>query len=84
MAASCPCRVINEKLNFVNFDIEIAINYAQFGKSITFSNRLYQVLVTLLKTEPTAKNHKITFICTCTDKEFSEQVSELFDPVFTI
>jgi len=75
---------ISEESLIVMDDIEITINYAQFGKSITFSNRLYQVLVTLLKTEPTAKNHKITFICTCTDKEFSEQICNLFDLVFTI
>ncbi len=70
---------ISEESLIVLDDIEIAINYAKMGKNITFSNRLYQVLVTLLKTDPTTKDHKITFICTCTDEEFAIEISNLFD-----
>lgn len=60
-------------------DIEIAINYAMMGNNITFSNRLYQVLVTLLKTEPSTPDHQITFICTSTDNQFEDTIKHLFD-----
>lgn len=72
---------VSEESLIVLDDIEIAINYAQMGNNLTFSNRLYQVLITLLKTEPTNNNHKITFICTCTDPSFANTIKKLFDLV---
>jgi hypothetical protein len=65
-------------------DIEIAINYAQIGNHLTFSNRLYQMLITLLKTEPIKPGHKIIFICTCTDKSFADSIKKFFDLTFDL
>lgn len=75
---------VSENSLIVIDDIEIAINYAQLGNHLTFSNRLYQMLITLLKTEPTTKDHRITFICTCTDKSFSQSMEKFFDLTFDL
>lgn len=64
-------------------DIEIAINYAKLGNNITFSNKLYQTLVTLLKTEPSG-NHRLTLLVTCSDIELAEMITSLFDLRFDI
>lgn len=75
---------ISEDSLVVLDDIEIAINYAKLGYNVTFSNKLYQTLITLLKSEPSMPNHKLTLIVTCTDTEFSTMISKFFDMVFTI
>lgn len=75
---------ISEDSLIVLDDIEILVNYAKLGNVVTFSNKLYQTLVTLLKTEPSNKLHKLTIIATCTDKEFGELISKFFDNVFEL
>lgn len=75
---------ISDESLIVIDDIEIAINYARMARNITFSNRLYQVLLTVLKTNPTLKTHSISFICTCADTELAEEIKSLFDEVFHI
>ncbi|QKF94390.1 AAA ATPase protein [Fadolivirus algeromassiliense] len=75
---------ISEESLVILDDIEIAMNYAKMGHSITFSNKLYQSIITLLKSEPTMSNHKLTLIVTCSDNEFAEMISKCFDMVFNI
>lgn len=75
---------ISEESFIIIDDVEIAINYAKMSRNITFSNRLYQVLLTLLKTIPTIKNHRICFVCTCTDEELVQEIQSIFDAVFII
>ena len=75
---------ISENSLIVFDDIEIAINYAKLGHNVTFSNKLYQTLITLLKTEPTEKTHQLTLIVTCSDLEFFEVISKHFDLTFNI
>lgn len=71
---------ISEESLLVIDDLEIAINYAQIGNNTVFSNRLYQILLTILKTEPIQPHHKIFFICTSSvDGIFSE--ARLFDSI---
>lgn len=77
-------------------DVEILINYTSLGdgitagaiiaeprSGITFSNKLYQTLITLLKTSP-SKNNAITIIITCTDSYLNTKLKGFFDGVFTI
>lgn len=64
-------------------DIEIAINYVKFGPSITFSNKVYQVLMTLLKTEP-KKNNKLMLLVTCGNMDLFGSVCKSFDMLFEI
>ena len=64
-------------------DAEIAINYANLG-GIVFSNKLYQTLITILKTEPTMKDHRISIIVTCSDVEFKETLRKHFDLVLDV
>lgn len=75
---------ISEESLVILDDIEIAINYAKLGNSITFSNKLYQTIITLLKSEPTMPDHKLTLIVTCSDFEFAEMITKCFDLVFNI
>ncbi len=75
---------ISEKSLIVLDDIEIIINYANFGNSITFSNKLFQTLITLLKTEPTIKTHQLSLIVTCSDPDFFDILSKYFDLTFKL
>lgn len=62
-------------------DIEIAINYAKIGNNLTFSNKLYQTLITILKTEPTTPDHKLSLMMTCSDENLVEIIAKHFDMV---
>jgi vesicle-fusing ATPase len=75
---------VSEESLIVLDDMEIAINYANFGNNVTFSNKLYQTLITLLKTEPTMKSHQLTLIVTCSDTDFYNVISKHFDLTFNI
>ena len=75
---------VSEESLIILDDIEIAINYAKLGHNVTFSNKLYQTLITLLKTEPTIRSHKLTLIVTCSDPEFFNVISNHFDMTFNI
>jgi SpoVK/Ycf46/Vps4 family AAA+-type ATPase len=75
---------ISEDSLIILDDVEILVNYAKIGNVTTFSNKLYQTLITLLKTEPINKNHKITIIATCTDPEFVDIMAKYFDVVHLI
>ena len=50
-------------------DIEILIDYARLGNNVTFSNKIYQTLLTVLKTTPINRDQKLTIILTCGEKE---------------
>lgn len=75
---------VSEESLIVLDDVEIAINYAKIGHNVTFSNKLYQTLITLLKTEPTIKTHQLTLIVTCSDLDFFGVISKYFDLTFDI
>ncbi len=75
---------ISEKSLIVLDDVEICINYANFGNNVVFSNKLFQTLITLLKTEPTIKTHQLTLISTCSDPDFFDMISKYFDLTFKI
>ena len=64
-------------------DVEIAVNYAKIENVLSFSNKLYQTLLTLLRTEPN-KNHKLVLLVTCSDRDFFEVISKYFDMTFII
>jgi len=65
-------------------DIDIIINYIKFGNNVIFSNRIYQVLITLLKTEPMKNGHKLTLIVTCANTDLIDNISKYFDMIFEI
>lgn len=73
---------MSEESLIVLDDLEILINYAKIG-GISFSNRLYQTLLTILKTEP-RRGHRLTIICICTDKELMTTLMEYFDHSYTL
>jgi len=60
-------------------DVEILINYANLDHSLSFSNRLYQTLMTILKTSPNNKNNRLTIVVTSVDKRLSDTISNVFD-----
>lgn len=65
-------------------DIEIIINYANICHTMTFSNRLYQTVLTLLKTEPENKERKLTIIVSCGQMELFEGLKNNFTENFVI
>ena len=69
---------------FIIDDIEIIINYANICHTMTFSNRLYQTVLTLLKTEPENKERKLTIIVSCGQMELFEGLKNNFTENFVI
>ena len=66
-------------------DIEIAINYAKLDHNTIFSNKCYQTLLTLLKTPPPVKSHKLTLLFTCNDVNgLFKLIEKHFDMTFII
>lgn len=64
-------------------DIDIIINYAKFGYSITFSNSIFQTIKTILKSVPDA-NNKIIILCICNEHSLKLAIENLFDLIVTI
>ena len=56
-------------------DIDILLNYVTVGTSTIFSNRLYQILRTILKTKPV---NKFYFICTTSNEELDLMIKSDF------
>jgi vesicle-fusing ATPase len=75
--------ISNESLIVID-DIEIAINYVKLCNSMTFSNKVYQTLMTLLKTQPDVKTNKLTLLVTCGDMDLYRDISKYFDMTFNI
>lgn len=65
-------------------DIEIAINYANLYNNISFSNKLYQMLMTILKTSPLNPNNKVTILVTCGNLDLFTMLDKNFDLVLQI
>ena len=63
-------------------DLEILTSYAKMGTQSIFSNRVYQALVTFLKTRSSRNN--MTIIGICTDTEYSDMISKYFDTCITL
>jgi len=62
-------------------DLGVAINYAKLGTSLSFSNKLYQTLVTILKTPPPNPNHSMVIICVCGQPDLVTTIRTQFDYV---
>lgn len=58
-------------------DIEILINYVNLGKNVSLSSKMYQTLITILKTVPIRGNHNI--IVTCNYRALYDHLRETFD-----
>lgn len=63
-------------------DVEILINFVQLIDSVSYSNRLYQVLLTILKTFPENKNNRLTLIITCGNYNLSANIGQYFDKIY--
>lgn len=73
----------NDSLVIID-DIEIVINFAELFGSVTFSNRLYQVLLTILKSAPENKNNRLTLMVTCGNENLSKHIEGYFDKIFKL
>ncbi len=65
-------------------DIEIMINFAQIGNTTSFSNKLYQTLMTVLKSAPENPGHKLTIIVTCGNPMLNDIIGPQFDQVYKL
>ena len=72
--------IVNESLIVID-DVEILINYSTLGEHVIYTNKIYQTLITLLKTNI---NHKLTVIVICNDNYLSSKLSLYFDKTFDI
>lgn len=64
-------------------DVEILLQYVQIGASAIFSNKIYQTLITLLKTEP-KKNSCLSICLTCGDSSLAEIMEKYVDITFNL
>lgn len=60
-------------------DIEILINYAVLGNSLTFSNKLYQTFMTVLKTPPSEPGNCLKILAICGHSDLYESIKSSFD-----
>lgn len=65
-------------------DIEIILNYAEFGNSIVFSNKCYQSLMAILKTKPSNSDHNLIIIASCNNYNLFGQLNKFFDKSFEL
>lgn len=65
-------------------DVEIMINFAQIGHTTSFSNKLYQTLLTVIKSVPENPEHKLTLLVTCGNKMLRDIINPHFDKVFEL
>ena len=55
-------------------DLDIQINYMNLSNSVSFSNKLYQTMITILKTPPNNKTHRLTLIMASGNKLLTDQI----------
>lgn len=65
-------------------DVEILINFANLDFNISFSNKLYQTLMTLLKTPPNNPKHTLTIFVTCGDEKLANILEKACDKRFEL
>lgn len=65
-------------------DLDICMNYAEIGNSVIFSNKIYQTILTILKTYPSNKNNILTIVVACGNYNLSETIKDKFDKVFKL
>ncbi len=65
-------------------DIEVLINYADLGYNISFSNKLYQTLATILKTPSNDPNNKLMIIVTCNNDKLKQILMTFFDKCYSL
>lgn len=75
---------VSEESLIVLDDIEIIMSFLAISNKITLSNKIYQTIITLLKTEPLKKSHTLTLIMTCGDKNCFELMNKFFDMTFCL
>lgn len=63
-------KISNDSLIIID-DVEIIINYANLDNLIQFSNKLYQTLLTVLKSPPDNPDNYLTILITCSDIRLS-------------
>lgn len=59
-------------------DLEVIINFVDLQGSISFSNKLFQTLITMIKTMP-ENDHQCTIICTTGSAQLSSLLNTYFD-----
>lgn len=60
-------------------DVEIVINYAEISNVVSFSNKLYQTLLTVLKTVPDNPQNKMYVVVTCGNETLYKNLSSSFN-----
>ena len=75
--------ILNESIIDID-DLESVINYSQLNNYVVFSNKMYQTITTLLRTQSLDKKHKLTLLITCGDYNLSLQIEKNFDLVLEI
>ncbi len=69
---------------FILDDIHILMEYALISGNLKISNKVFQTLKIILKTQPDNPKHKMTIISICGDKKLSEIIKKLFNVVVMI
>lgn len=65
-------------------DIEVLINFVDLGYNLSFSNKLYQTLLTIIKTLPNNTNNKLVIICTTNSNKLVNIIGKNFNNLYNI
>jgi vesicle-fusing ATPase len=65
-------------------DIEIIMNFVDLGYNLSFSNKLYQTMITMLKTVPEEVNNCANIICTTSCDRLCDLVKDYFDEIIEL
>jgi vesicle-fusing ATPase len=76
--------LISESSLIILDDIEVLINFVDLGTSISFSNKLYQLLLTIMKTIPDNVKNNLTIICTTADNKLMTLINNTFDKIIKL
>jgi hypothetical protein len=63
-------------------DIEVLINFVDFGYNLSFSNKLYQTLLTILKTMPENIKNCLSIVCTTASKKVVDLFGKTFNKTY--
>ena len=65
-------------------DLEILLNYATLGNSVIYSNKIFQTLLSLIKTAPPHRDFELSVVLICYDDYLTAQLRVFTDFIFKL
>jgi vesicle-fusing ATPase len=75
---------VSESSLIIFDDIEVLTNFVDLGSTISFSNKLHQTLLTIVKTMPDNPKNSLTILCTTRSDKLVNLYGKTFDKIYKI